>query len=245
MSNDATGAIHSAPVRKSSLQSSGGDAFGTTRGSLPVSCTWAEGEYGELHELPFGEKWAELGEHHNNFRVSKWETGHTTLHQCNSMLHEQCMLDERKNLHRSMHLEGVGSPLRKHVTRKIKARLLEEHISTRDEQGRLDIDERCNNIRKHIGEMQASRRDLMEQKRKAEDAIFGPRPKEPVPLASFGGDMLKRAKARCQAEQWAGFAGETEEEEELRLRIEEDQKAAMLGSCADNDMCELALGHYR
>jgi len=258
MSNDALGAIRGAPVRKSSMQSSGGDAFGATRS--PLSCNWTgtEGEYGELHELPFGEKWAELGEHHAKFRVSKWETGATNLHQSASMLHEQCMLDERKNLHRSMTLEGAGSPLRRHVTTKIKARLMEEQISTRDEQGRLDIDERCNNIRKHLGCMQASRRDLSEQKRKAEDAIFGPRPKEPEALANvFGGDMFKKQKARAKAQHWDGGADETEdlslygkerldeEEEEIRLRIEEDQKEAMRGSITDNDICELAMGHYR
>lgn len=147
--------------------------------------------------MPFIQKWAKVGDKIKQEQwVAKWGSGHSLLSNGDAMLREQTALDERKALSRSMSLEGVNSPLRSHVSSKIRSRLLEE--KERDAQGVIDVQQRCMNIRKNLGFLQAARRDLSEQKRKAQDIIEGPRAKTEPTTSLTSCEMFKRAKSQTR-----------------------------------------------
>merc|ERR1719454_2865882 len=88
------------------------------------------------------------------------------------MIQEQEALGEKRELMKAISGEGEDSPLRTHLAKQIGARLQEEKL--RETQDGLDIQQRCMNIRKSLGVMQASRRDLSEHKRKAHEVLVGP-----------------------------------------------------------------------
>jgi hypothetical protein len=84
------------------------------------------------------------------------------------MLQEQSDLDERKNLVRLMDKEGLVSPLRKKIACNVRERLKQEHEEGDAELETLDIHQRCTNIRKQLGEMANSRRELSMLRRAVE-----------------------------------------------------------------------------
>lgn len=105
-------------------------------------------------------------------RAARWTSlnhnADSLLHHGEAMLKEQNALEARANLFREMESEGVTSPLRQHIARKIRGRLREEQ--ERDGQGALDlveIQQRSINIRKHLGLMYNLRRELQVLKRNA------------------------------------------------------------------------------
>uniref|UniRef100_A0A7S4VI83 Uncharacterized protein n=1 Tax=Alexandrium monilatum TaxID=311494 RepID=A0A7S4VI83_9DINO len=107
-------------------------------------------------------------------RAARWtslnHSEDSLLQHGEAMLKEQVTLEARQNLFREMESEGVTSPLRQHIARKIRGRLREEQ--ERDSQGTLDqveIQQRSINIRKHLGLMSNLRRELQVLKRNAFD----------------------------------------------------------------------------
>jgi hypothetical protein len=103
------------------------------------------------------------------------------------MLREQDALDDRKALCITMQSQSAASKsMRHHVAAKIKSRLLEE--KDRDVQGILDVQQRCMNIKKSLGYMQAARREISEQKRKAQEIFVAPEEK-PQGLLAAGPDL--------------------------------------------------------
>eukprot|EP00408_Alexandrium_pacificum_P038069 CAMPEP_0171283720 /NCGR_PEP_ID=MMETSP0790-20130122/67577_1 /TAXON_ID=2925 /ORGANISM="Alexandrium catenella, Strain OF101" /LENGTH=540 /DNA_ID=CAMNT_0011753011 /DNA_START=1 /DNA_END=1621 /DNA_ORIENTATION=- len=107
-------------------------------------------------------------------RAARWTSlnhnSDSLLHHGEAMLKEQYALEARQNLFKEMESEGVTSPLRQHIARKIRGRLREEQ--ERDGQGTLDqveIQQRSINIRKHLGLMYNLRRELQVLKRNAFD----------------------------------------------------------------------------
>lgn len=148
--------------------------------------------------LPFAQKWAKLGQQINKEPwVAKFGSGKSVLNKGAAMLREQNALDERQRLLRNCSLEGASSPLRAHISSRIRTRMVEE--KERDAQGVIDVQQRCMNIRKNLGFLQAARRDLCEQKRKAQDAIEGPRVRvEPSIGLSLSPDLFKKKKGDVQ-----------------------------------------------
>lgn len=129
-----------------------------------------------LDPTEFVSKWTKLGDQIKQEPwAAKWASGRSLLHNADSIFREQSALDERKALRRAISLQGKGSTLRSHISTKIRSRLKEEE--ERDAQGALDVQQRSMNIRKNLGLMQASRRELCEQKRKVQDAVVGPQAK--------------------------------------------------------------------
>jgi len=112
----------------------------------------------EISKTPWVAKWAKKGRNH-------------AVRQGEAMLREQVALDDAKDLYKLIESEGEESPMRRHITSRIRNRLREE--KEKDEQGVIDAQQRCMNIRNNLGKMQAARRDLSEQKRKAEEALLG------------------------------------------------------------------------
>jgi len=107
------------------------------------------------------------------------------------MLKEQRALESKKNILQEMDLEGNKSPLRQHVASQIKNRLKEE--KERDAQNNLDFWQTCTNIGKQLRHMQATRRDLTEQRKKLHDLIHGPEAK-PTPLVGLSPELFLQSK---------------------------------------------------
>jgi hypothetical protein len=121
-------------------------------------------------------KWSELGNQINKQPwVAKWANRgkNATQLQGEAMLREQAALDDRRNVLKVIENEGVDSPMRRHVAQLIKGRLQEE--KDRDIQSANDTQQRCTNIRKNLGHMQAVRKEFSEQRRKVQDFIVGPK----------------------------------------------------------------------
>mmetsp|Transcript_67651 Transcript_67651/g.198013 ORF Transcript_67651/g.198013 Transcript_67651/m.198013 type:complete len:500 (+) Transcript_67651:76-1575(+) len=128
-------------------------------------------------------------------RAARWTSlNHakdSLLHHGEAMLKEQNALEARTTLFRNMESEGVTSPLRQHVARKIRGRLREEQ--ERDGQGTLDqveIQQRSINIRKHLGLMSNLRRELQVLKRNAFDDEDDSRSKAPEETAFMRGAWM-------------------------------------------------------
>lgn len=134
-------------------------------------------------------KWSKVGNEINNQPwVAKWtrQGNNHVLRQGEAMIQEQAALEEKKELIKVIHAEGDDSPLRTHVAHNIATRLHEDRL--RDSQDGLIIQQRCLNIRKGLGFMQDSRRDLSEYKRKAHEILIGP--VKEGPSWAGGGDTL-------------------------------------------------------
>jgi len=83
--------------------------------------------------------------------------------QAEAMLEEQFALDERTALFKLMEREGLGSPTRQVIAGNIKSRL--KDIATRDVKLSSDVHMRTTNIRNHLQQMLAARRDLRNVRR--------------------------------------------------------------------------------
>ncbi|CAJ1461549.1 unnamed protein product [Effrenium voratum] len=80
-----------------------------------------------------------------------------------AMLDEQDALFERAKLQKLMEQEGLFSPMRKHVAENIRSRLKEESDKVAAEG--LEMQHKCTNIRKNLGQMMNARRDLASLRR--------------------------------------------------------------------------------
>lgn len=90
--------------------------------------------------------------------------------QGEEMLDEQDAHDEHRRLVRPLKLVAGSSPMRTHVTRNIACRLREEQ--QRDATQVLTIQQKCQNIRKHIASMGNLRRDLVSEKTRLARTIY-------------------------------------------------------------------------
>lgn len=127
--------------------------------------------------------------------VAKWshQGSDATVRRGEHMLREQEALEDRRNLFRVIESQGFASPMRHHVSSNIRNRLKEE--KGYDGQSTHDTRQRCVNIRKSLGFMQASRKELSEQKRKAHDVLFGPTKTHAQEVAvGLSGDMFGRSR---------------------------------------------------
>lgn len=117
-------------------------------------------------------EWSKAGNQITKQRwVAKWvpQGRDSTLRRGEAMLREQDNLEDRRDLLRIIESEGDESPMRRHVATRIQSRLREER--ERDTQEKTEMQQRCINIRKSLGFMQAARRDLSEHKRKVQEAL--------------------------------------------------------------------------
>lgn len=127
--------------------------------------------------------------------VARWahQGSDATLRRGEHMLREQEALDDRRDLFRVIESQGFASPMRHHVSANIRNRLREE--KGYDGQATHDTRQRCVNIRKSLGFMQASRKELSEQKRKAHEVLFGPaRTHAQEAAVGLSADMFGRSR---------------------------------------------------
>lgn len=169
-------------------------------GSGSIAATWCDSS----------DDWASVGrlaktssQMSSKPEVAKWERhGGHVVRQGEAMLREQAALDDRKSLFMVIESEGSDSPMRRHLTSRIKNRLREE--KKRDEQGIIDAQQQCMSIRNNLGKMQAARRDLIEQKRKAEEIML---PKEVQPVSGEGqlaiAEMFRSARNSMHPKSWS------------------------------------------
>ncbi|CAE7533134.1 unnamed protein product [Symbiodinium natans] len=80
-----------------------------------------------------------------------------------AMLEEQEALHERSKLYKLMQQEGLYSPMRRHVAENVRSRLKEESDKVAAEG--LEMQHKCTNIRKNLGQMMNARRDLASLRR--------------------------------------------------------------------------------
>ncbi|CAJ1372576.1 unnamed protein product [Effrenium voratum] len=95
--------------------------------------------------------------------LSSGGTLELTKATCEAMLDEQDALFERAKLQKLMEQEGLFSPMRKHVAENIRSRLKEESDKVAAEG--LEMQHKCTNIRKNLGQMMNARRDLASLRR--------------------------------------------------------------------------------
>ncbi|CAE7365139.1 unnamed protein product [Symbiodinium pilosum] len=102
-----------------------------------------------------------------DFRPPSWSVlrrhPESLIENGQAMLDEQEALHERSKLYKLMQQEGLYSPMRRHVAENVKSRLKEESDKVAAEG--LEMQHKCTNIRKHLGQMMNARRDLASLRR--------------------------------------------------------------------------------
>jgi len=102
-----------------------------------------------------------------DFRPPSWSVlrrhENALIESGQAMLDEQEALFERSKLHKLMEQEGLCSPMRQHVAENVRSRLKEESEKLAAEG--LEMQHKCTNIRKNLGQMMNARRDLASLRR--------------------------------------------------------------------------------
>lgn len=187
-----------------SLAASGSNSLSANSLSDDADLTSAQWDASATQQLKL---WAKVGKRINNQPwVAKWSNqgkgnsgSSDVIRQGEAMLREQASLDDRRDLLRLIESEGNESPMRKHVGKKIHSQLLEH--KNQHAQDVLDTQQRCMNIRNNLGLMQASRRDLSEHKRKAQDVLVGPLiTSSQQHLQELGAELFKKAQVHLHEE---------------------------------------------
>lgn len=97
-----------------------------------------------------------------DFRPPSWSVlrrhENALIESGQAMLDEQKALFERSKLQKLMEQEGLCSPMRQHVAKNVRSRLKEESEKVAAEG--LEMQHKCTNIRKNLGQMMNARRDL-------------------------------------------------------------------------------------
>lgn len=103
--------------------------------------------------------------------------GRATLRHAESMLSEYDKQQQKAQLYKTMRLEGMSSPMRRHVARNIRERLKDEKDP---EAEKLEMQHQINSIRRDLSQMGQAKKNLNglrsmlkaeeEQKRKEEEA---------------------------------------------------------------------------
>lgn len=102
-----------------------------------------------------------------DFRPPSWSVlrrhENALIESGQAMLDEQKALFERSKLQKLMEQEGLCSPMRQHVAKNVRSRLKEESEKVAAEG--LEMQHKCTNIRKNLGQMMNARRDLASLRR--------------------------------------------------------------------------------
>lgn len=104
-------------------------------------------------------------------RAALWSTSTAdNLHdRAEAMLNEQQALDEKEYMKKTMRCEGEGSATRRIITANIRCRLKDE--GARREKTAADAVNQCTSIRNYILNMQSTRRELHDIRKRAHPVI--------------------------------------------------------------------------
>lgn len=127
----------------------------------------------------------------SELRLPQWSSfSNELLEHGEAMIREQDALEDKKKLYQQIRYEGVISPMRSHVARKIRSRLREEKLH--EAQVALDVQQTCLSIRKNIEAMMKTRRLLASVNTEAKNVVEPQ--KEGKRLVGLSLDLFKKQK---------------------------------------------------